>query len=190
MRRHNGFTLIELLIVVAIIAIIVAIVFANYQAAVVKARVARSQADINGLVNAVLQYRVEWNALPLVPGNESGESLLIAPSHFKDLYPLTTPVSYLSLGGTVSPWSVNHGYWFWNWTQLRQINQGPVKMFWNNLDNPQEVLWMAGTLGPYTLSFPYEPVSGGLVRGQTIMWFDYDVSNGIGSRGLIQRHGN
>ncbi len=188
-KRAYGFTLIELLIVVAIIGILAAIIIANFQTALVKSKVARSQADINTMINALMQYRIEWNDLPPMYESGEGTSVLIAPTHVTDLFQLTTPVSYMSAGMAVSPFSWNHGYWFYNWTRLREINNAPVKMFWNRPETPEEVRWMVSTLGPYTLEFGYDPISGGVVRGQTILWYDYTITNGIMSRGVIQQHG-
>ncbi|MBZ0257755.1 prepilin-type N-terminal cleavage/methylation domain-containing protein [bacterium] len=191
MRKSlKGFTLIELLIVVAIIGILAAIIVANFQTALVKSKVARSQADIKTMINAVMQYRIEWNDLPNMFKQGEGTTSLVAPVHITDLYQLTTPVSYVNIGQGVSPFSWEHGYWFYNWTPLREINQAPVKMFWNRTDSPEEVRWMVSTLGPYTLEFGYDPISGGVVRGQTILWYDYNITNGIMSRGIIQQHGN
>lgn len=189
-KRAFGFTLIELLIVVAIIGILAAIIVANFQTALIKSKVARSQADIKTMVNAIMQYRIEWNDLPPIYESGEGNSVFIAPTHITDLYQLTTPVAYVNIGQGVSPFSWDHGYWFYNWTLLRDINKAPVKMFWNRVEDPEEVRWMMSTLGPYTLEFGYDPISGGAVRGQTILWYDYNITNGIMSRGIIQQHGN
>ena len=150
-KRAFGFTLIELLIVVAIIGILAAIIVANFQTALIKSKVARSQADIKTMVNAIMQYRIEWNDLPPIYESGEGNSVFIAPTHITDLYQLTTPVAYVNIGQGVSPFSWDHGYWFYNWTLHRDINKAPVKMFWNRVEDPEEVRWMMSSLGPYTL---------------------------------------
>ena len=89
--KHKGFSLIELLIVVAIIGILVAIAVPNFLNAQIRARVARSQTDIRSIVTALESYRLDHNTIP--PYDEQ-----IIPTHNKNLFQLSTPVSYLNVG--------------------------------------------------------------------------------------------
>jgi type II secretion system protein G len=86
-RPRLAFTLIELLIVVAIIAILAAIAVPNFLEAQVRAKVARSQADLRTLATALESYRVDANRYPRAELNFAlGRRLSV----------LTTPIAYLS----------------------------------------------------------------------------------------------
>ncbi len=116
MKRLQGFTLIELLIVVAIIGILAAIAVPNFLNAQVRAKVARSEAEIRNLKNTLESFFIDNNQYPPMSrdrttaqkqyrGLEKTEPgaptinvahILIGSSRSGRRLYLTTPVSYIS----------------------------------------------------------------------------------------------
>ncbi|HPA46799.1 MAG TPA: prepilin-type N-terminal cleavage/methylation domain-containing protein [bacterium] len=92
-----AFTLIELLIVVAIIGILAAIAVPNFLNARTRANVARAEADLRSLGNALEMYRLDNNSyVPLFqtrnwPGGYDPNAIC---SH--RLLLLSTPIAYIS----------------------------------------------------------------------------------------------
>lgn len=183
-HRKNAFTLIELLVVVAIIAILVLIAIPNFIASLTKSRVARSQADINAIGTAVTMYRADTSMLPPLLLPTEGTQVYLRPQHIQKLFYLTTPISYISGGSMVSPFSYEHGYWFYNWEFFKKEYGVAQTFYWNNRSNGEPTTWMIDTIGPNGIQFPYEVLEGNL-----ILFHEYNPTNGIISAGIIQEHG-
>jgi len=86
MAHRSAFTLIELLIVVAIIGILAAIAVPNFLNARTKAMIARMEADMKALGDALTMYRLDNKCVPMWQGSNPPN----------ELGPLTTPVSYIA----------------------------------------------------------------------------------------------
>ncbi len=102
-KTDSAFTLIELLIVVAIIAILAAIAVPNFLEAQIRARVARTTADLRSLATALESYYVDNNNYPVVP-NDSYSRLYV-----EYCSPLTTPISYISSVALKDPFQPKSG---------------------------------------------------------------------------------
>ncbi len=94
-RNAPAFTLIELLIVVAIIGILAAIAVPNFLSAQVRAKVARTKADMRSISTALETYRINYNSYP-----PDGDDLPnFNPMDFDTaarLKVLTTPIAFMS----------------------------------------------------------------------------------------------
>ncbi len=84
--KKSAFTLIELLIVVAIIGILAAIAVPNFLNAQMRAKIARMEADMKALGDALMMYRIDNKCYFANMGSNP----------YAELRPLTTPVSYIA----------------------------------------------------------------------------------------------
>jgi len=182
--------LIELLIVVAIIGVLAAIAVPNFLNARMRAQITRVYADMDACAKALEQYHVDHDKYPYYKNPRdyvtalSGGALIYLPIR------LTTPVPYL---GTLPldpfppevlpasetdtskrPYMYLHGY-----DQVYK-NQAFVGShiqihFQNASKSKQNILWEIWSLGPDRL----------VAHDGT----QYDISNGINSKGDISRFG-
>jgi prepilin-type N-terminal cleavage/methylation domain-containing protein len=116
----RGFTLIELLIVIAIILILIAIALPNFLEAQVRAKVARTLADMRSTGTAIEAFRTERGVLLIDFWDDGtpqagqrwreklgmiGKNPQFAYNYFEEcLYPLTSPAAYMTQI-PIDPWS-------------------------------------------------------------------------------------
>lgn len=73
-RRSFGFTLIEMLAVTAILAILVALIFASYPRFIASAQKTRCMSNLRGLHHSFSSYLTDLGAWPQVPDFENSEN--------------------------------------------------------------------------------------------------------------------
>lgn len=181
--QRSGFTLIELLIVVAIIGILAAIAVPNFLCAQIKARVARSEADLRSLATALEMYRMDNNIYPPTP-NTAGNL------RFHRLAKLTSPIAYMG-GVPLDPFregvdaanstlfqAEDSAYPFWDPETTRQ-QRGGNTFSWLPESTAQSGGWVLHGAGPDS---DYEAAEG-------MPLHIYSASNGCISGGDIYRFG-
>jgi len=173
MKKH-GFTLIELLIVVAIIGILAAIAVPNFLNAQMRAKVSRTQADMQALSTALEQYYLDNNSYVDDHDYPSDTSQ-------RGLFRLTAPMAYMSSlprdafgGGPAANYSEgNETFEFGSGNASRVGKQWPAQAYIIISAGPDRSEEVSGNDG-----FPFST---------TVQ--SYDSSNGLSSSGDIVRMG-
>ena len=180
---NKAFTLIELLIVVAIIGILAAIAVPNFLNAQTRAKVARSQSDMQAMSTAFEMYSLDNNHYPYFGGN-FWYSIFIYPA-------LTTPIAYMSSIPTdaftlnkdsslVHRYGGGHLDYYPGWNINEVVRSGSL---WGGRPVQNAVRSGANILtvsrGPDGL----EDIGGSPATGVLV----YDMSNGLVSAGDIYR---
>ncbi len=188
MKDTTGFTLIELLIVVAIIGILAAIAVPNFLNAQIRAKIARAESDMRGLITAIQSYQIDNNSYPLdaTDSRGPGQSLGYCP------LALTTPIAYTSVvpadvfrlhenrddGGSRYFAGLNTPpYWYVN----NEPTSGWASSYWQpfllerGASKALEVI--LASIGP--------DMKWRVVSGEAIRFVEYDSSNGLKSFGDI-----
>ena len=198
-RFKAAFTLIELLIVIAIIAILALIAVPNFLEAQVRAKVARSMADMQAMATAIEAYSVDWGRPPtcyfewvqapncLNTAKPGGDLNALAQTA------LTTPIAYMS--------TIKYDFFLERGSVRTTGAKGkyePIKLYtymcpyWINLrpdtyGKAAELgyIWQVRSFGPsrtlYATEWPPK-VLVGYVDAHV-----YDASNGTISQGHIVR---
>ncbi|MBN2325996.1 MAG: prepilin-type N-terminal cleavage/methylation domain-containing protein [Candidatus Omnitrophica bacterium] len=179
-NERQGFTLIELLIVVAIIGILAAIAVPNFLNAQVRAKIARTEADMRSISTALESYRIDSGIYPQwADANGAAKN----PVN-RRLIGLTTPVAYMS--------SVPKDHFLWGAAGQR-INdtQHEAYVTYDYVDARSTVKYVGAT----TLDVSFRCAEWRLASAGPDATMTYgavhsfDATNGLNSSGDIVRTG-
>ena len=190
-----GFTLIELLIVVAIIGILAAIAIPNFLNAQIRAKVARTQSDLQSITLALESYAVDHNIYP--PSCASDLSCFgcngVQKAVIDRIRPLTTPISYIASFPT-DPFA--HIFYDFNPKKYYLYYSPCDAEGWINAGHfsddhfgsshaPKSGQWLLDGFGPDNRLETYHV----WYEGADLPYYPYDPTNGSISRGDIYRFG-
>jgi len=187
-REGKGFTLIELLIVVAIVGILAALAIPNFLQAQVRAKVARSQADMATIATCLESYYVDNNDYP---PNDGGYTTV--PRQ------ITTPINYITTNRIIDPFAeqLRHDTYgdqakyytygrvvpspFFPWPQPIELidhplfNLGAFKKYghWRMMSIGPDLLYSGKDIGlgqypTYLCDVPYDPTNGTISFGNVL----------------------
>lgn len=165
----TAFTLIELLIVVAIIGILAAIAVPNFLNAQIRAKVARTYADIKAQGTALEMYLLDNNAYPM---SFNGQS----PYQFPRLHELTTPVGYMASLPQDPFMPAENTYRYYHYVSTTDEHTWLVHNW--NVFNPTKPLpdwvkWKLRAVGPNGMhehALAYEASNGLVSDGDVVAW--------------------
>jgi prepilin-type N-terminal cleavage/methylation domain-containing protein len=187
-KAKPGFTLLELMVVVAVVAILAGIAMQNYGLAQIRAKVARTKADMNTLATAIEAYAVDHNAYPRMahwkfysdPAYD-----IVKESRVQGILSrvLSTPVAYVPVAPVPDPFMAHASMAPVDEQQMtyqvipEYVRNNPRSQFWPAAE-AYYGRWRLGSVGP-DLRFDHAFANSAQL--------DYDPTNGSISPGNIWR---